>query len=93
MLNFTNVIQGEYTEMTFKGFENIDLNVRMIKNGKYSVMFEDGRYDIKVKRLGYKLRSGELVVNNESELIEILQKLDTKIIAAETVTNLDSIEA
>jgi hypothetical protein len=34
-----------------------------------------------------------LVVNNEAELIEILEKLVGKLIAADTVTDLDRVEA
>lgn len=73
-INFENVKAGEYTHMRYEAFDNIDMGIRKLKNGKYSVLFHQVTNTIKLKRLGYKLRCDELVVNNETELIEILLK-------------------
>ena len=78
-INFANVIQGEYIDMRYEALEDIRISVRKLINGKYSILFNQLRYNTKLKKLGYKLRCGELVVNNEAELIEILQKLEYKL--------------
>ena len=78
-INFANVIQGEYSDFRYQALEDIRISVRKLLNGKYSVLFNQLRYNAKLKKLGYKLRCNELVVENEKELIEILKKLEYKL--------------
>lgn len=85
-INFSNVICGEYTKMAYvSDFDKIRIAVRKLKDGRFSVVTDNITYLMKLKKIGYKLRCWELVVNNENELIEALEKVEEKLIEVKVV--------